>query len=137
MLDRRTLLAYLACRYEVHARRAFVLRIGQYSPALAALYARQGCACAAFLSAGNPRGRLATDARNARATRRLRRLLEGRGQRWIAGFGRDPAGVWPGEASVLVPGMALDAAIGLGRWFAQNAVLWVPADACPRLIVLR
>ncbi len=136
-LARSTLIAYLECRYEVHAQPAFVLRIGERSRALAALYARRGADCAAYLSACNPRGDLADMEWNARATRRLRRALERLGYAWVPGCGRDPAGVWPGEASVLVPGMGLAEATAIARRFAQNAVVWSAADARPQLVLLR
>lgn len=136
-LDRDTLVAYLQCRYEVHARRPFVLRVGERSRALAALYARCGSACAAYLSACNPRGELVGAERNARATRRLQRTIERRGYAWIEGFGRDPGADWPGEASVLVPAMGLAEATELAGRFAQNALLWAAADARPQLILLR
>ena len=136
-LGRSTLIAYLECSYEVHARPAFVLRIGERSRALAALLAREAADCAAYLSACNPHGELVAEAWNARATRRLRRAVERRGYGWVAGCGRDLAGVWPGEASVLVPGMGLAEATAMARRFAQNAFVWSAADARPQLVLLR
>ena len=63
--------------------------------------------------------------------------LERLGYAWVPGCGRDPAGVWPGEASVLVPGMGLAEATAIARRFAQNAVVWSAADARPQLVLLR
>lgn len=136
-LDQSTLIAYLACRYEVWADSPFVLRIGNRSRALARLYRAVNCRCAAYISASNPRGRLADADWNAAATRRLHRLLDRHGHWWLPGRGVDPRGEWPGEASMLVPGMRLFDAVAVGRQFAQNAVLWIPADTRARLILLR
>ena len=55
-IDEATLLAYLRCHYRVLEAPPFTLRIGERSAALAALFERSGCDCAAFLTAWNPRG---------------------------------------------------------------------------------
>lgn len=136
-LERNTLVAYLETRYEVWADSPFVLQIGNRSRELARLYRAVNCWCAAYISASNPRGQLAGADWNAAATRRLHRLLDRRGHAWLPGRGVDPRGEWPGESSVLVPGMRLLDAAAVGRRFAQNAVLWIPADAHVRLILLR
>ncbi|MBK6278015.1 MAG: hypothetical protein IPF57_07700 [Gammaproteobacteria bacterium] len=49
-IDEATLLAYLRCHYRVLEAPPFTLRIGERSAALAALFERSGCDCAAFLT---------------------------------------------------------------------------------------
>jgi len=133
----QTLRAYRQTDYTVHARQPFVLRVGAPQPALAALYRERGVACAAFLTASNPRSRLLQPAVNERRQARLRRALERQGRSVLPGTGRHPLGGWPGEPSFLVPGLSRAAARALGRRFGQNAVLWCGPDTVARLLLLR
>jgi hypothetical protein len=52
-------------------------------------------------------------------------------------LGRHLAGNWPGERSVLVLGLELDAASALGIALRQNAIVCADADAVPQLVLLR
>ncbi len=54
----------------------------------------------------------------------------------IAGVGVDPTGEWPAEASVLVLGITLERAIGVGHRYGQNAIVWMDGDAVPQLVFL-
>ena len=51
------------------------------------------------------------------------------------GVGQDPD--WPGEASCLVLGLALEAARVLGHKLNQNAIVWCDQEAKPELVLLR
>ena len=51
------------------------------------------------------------------------------------GIGQDPD--WPGEASCLVFGLALEATRVLGHKFNQNAIVWCDREAKPELVLLR
>jgi hypothetical protein len=55
----------------------------------------------------------------------------------LPGKGVDPAGEWPGEPSLLILSINLEAADVLGRAFRQNAFVWASADAIPQLVLLR
>jgi hypothetical protein len=125
---------YRATDYLVEAPvGAFVLRIDAPSAALAALHARHGVRCSAFLSACNPASELRDAAENAAAHARLLAALRAAGHVGIEGWGRDPTGAWPAERSVLVPGLPLSGALALARRFGQSAFLHAGADAVPRL----
>ena len=113
------------------------LAIGEHSAALAALLRARGADCAAFLTAWNPRGERFTAPANADAQRALRAELAARGHAVVAGVGEDPAGHWPGEDSVLVPGLGYAEAVVLAEAFGQNALVWAGADARPQLVLLR
>ena len=131
------LLAYLRANYRVPGEAGFVLKIGVPSAPLAALYRRRACACAAFLTAWNPLGEPRDEALNRSAQHALLRELESRGHAWLPAIGEDPARRWPGEESLLVPGMALDEATAVAARWQQNALVWAGADARPQLILLR
>jgi hypothetical protein len=137
-VDPDKIAAYLATDYEVAwADRRFVLRIGQVSAELRALYAETGCATALFVTAFNPEGRSRPDAENAAAHESLRADLAGLGMRFAEGVGRAQAGDWMPEKSFLVLGIDRAAASSLGRRYGQDAVVWAAADAIPDLLVLR
>lgn len=137
LVDPDTLRAYRETEYRVFADGAFVLRIGEYSAALAALHARRRVRCSGFVTASNPQSRPSSEADNARRHEELRRELVRRGLPGLDGLGRHPTNGWPGEASFLVPGLARDEAVRLGARFDQNAIVWSDADAIPHLVLLR
>ena len=136
-VSRELIDAFLATHYRVTSdAAAFTLRIGEHSPALAALYARCGLRTAAFISACNPSSEPQSEAVNAAAHVSLREALERRGIGFIEGAGVAPDGSWS-EQSVLALGISLEAAKALGDAFRQNAIVWVAEDAVPRLCLLR
>lgn len=130
--------AYALAWYEVDALpHPWRLQVGQASDALLAVYTDRGVRQAAYLTACNPRGRLCSAAENAARMTALRQALTAAGWTWSEGQGRDPQGLWPGEASVLVWGMGALQACAWGRRWAQNAVLHCGRTASPRLLWLR
>jgi hypothetical protein len=131
------LLAYLRTRYRVLGDEGFVLRIGERSEELAELLRHAGRDCAAFLTAWNPRGELASAEQNRHAQDSLLGELRARGFTCVAGAGEDPDGEWAGEESALVPGLGLGEASLLAARYGQNALVWAGADARPQLILLR
>jgi hypothetical protein len=73
------------------------------------------------LTAHNPDGRLASDAANAAAQRRLEEQLRERGLTWWPADGGDPA--WKHvEAGVALLGVAEADAVALGAEFKQDAI---------------
>lgn len=129
--------AYRAARYQVGQAPAFVLAVDVFSPELAAWMRERACAHAAFITAWNPLGVELSRAQNQARQRRLIDELRGRGLSWIEGHGADPLAGWSDEESLLVLGADRATACDLGRRHEQNAVLWMAADAIPRLLLLR
>jgi len=137
-IDPALIQAYLETRYHVRGDAPLTLAIGAASPALAALHAAAGVDCSAFVTAWNPYSRPEPEpAANAARQQALARELAQRGLHAIEGIGQHPSGSWPGEESLLVLGLALDAARALGARHGQNAIVWSGADAVPQLILLR
>lgn len=129
--------AYRAAWYRIaHPDGPETIRIGAPAPRTQAWLRAIGCAGAAFVTACNPRGESQPDEANAAAMARLRAHVAARGWPCREGAGGDDAGAWTPEPSLLV---ALDApvqAAALGRAFAQNAVVWIPAEGPARLVLL-
>jgi hypothetical protein len=135
--DSGLLAAYLATHYKVTGTaRPFVLRVGQPSAELAALHRASGVNCSAFITAWNPRSVATSEDLNRASQRRLESQLTAMSLTFLAGIGEDPAGVWPGEPSALVLGLARSEAERVGRTFGQLAIVWCGEPAIPELVVL-
>jgi len=66
----------------------------------------------------------------------LTKELRNRSLKFLDGVGEHPSGDWPGEASVLVLGMSLEAVKSLGQRYEQNAIVWLALMACHSLYCL-
>lgn len=117
--------------------RELVLHIGHASERLAALHARHGVTCSAFITACNPLGQACATIINQDRQRNLAAALNERHIPLIDGIGEHPSGSWPGEPSFLALGLTLPQAREWGHRYAQNAIVWAAADASPQLILLR
>lgn len=129
--------SYQTALYRVDTEPSFVLKVGETSPALAQLLQRMKADCAAYFTACNPWGQQLTDAENADRQSALKRELNRLNVQFISGMGLDSKKVWPGEASVLILDLSLEATQALGRKYEQNAVVWSAQDAIPQLILLK
>lgn len=137
VIDKATLQAYLETDYRVEGQPAFTLQIGAISPELAAAHRAYCVESSAFISACNPFSQRVDEATNAARHTALAHQIGQSGLVCLPGVGQHPANQWPGEASLLVFGITLEAVKTLGNQWEQNAVVWSGADAKPRLILLR
>lgn len=115
---------------------AFALRIGEPSDALRACHETAGATCSTFITAWNPHSRPTPREENEAAMVRLQREVTSMGLSWLDGEGIDPDGTWPGEPSLLVPGLDEAAAVTLARRYLQNAIVCAGPDATPRLVTI-
>ena len=129
--------AYKETDYQVHGPVPFSLKIGQPSEPLLQLYKQHRCDCSAFITACNPNSLMLVPAVNAQRHLDLMAHLASRSLNFIEGIGVGPDPAWPGEASYLIFGLALEASRVLGRKFNQNAIVWCSQDAKPALVLLR
>jgi hypothetical protein len=130
--------AYLATDYRLgHTVQDIVLNIGRRSERLAALFTSSSVECGAFLTAHNPRGAIQSDDSNERGHVELAGLLRDQGLQAVEGSGSEEGTEWTAEKSYFALGLQLDAAKQIGRHFAQDAIVWVGADAVPQLMLLR
>jgi hypothetical protein len=137
-IQRATIDAYLGTHYRMWDDTPFVLRIGQRSAELAALYVKYSVSSAAVLTAWNPYSELRSDAENEIAQTAMIAEIDRLALHHQPGHGAaDPAGKWPPEPSQLVFGIDLATAESLGRQFRQNGIVWVATDAVPALVLLR
>ena len=134
-IDENTLRAYRETEYRVLGDAGFVLRINQFSAALAAAHATHDCASSVFITACNPHSVQLPEDQNLARQHALRELLRAQRQTFVEGIGQHPDGHWPGEPSLLVFGLNLEQARTLGQRFSQNAIVWAGHAAIPQLIL--
>ncbi len=133
-LPAELLQAFSYTHYIVHHEPPFTMHIGQPSPELKALMADQNALSAAFITAWNPFSQSLSPKENKARQDELKTNLKRRGLVCIDGMGKHPSHSWPGEVSVLVLDIDLEAAKSLSRHYEQHAFVWAIGDAVPKLI---
>ena len=126
--------AYAETHYTVHHEPPFVMRINQPCPDLKALMAEHNALSAAFITAWNPFSQNLPGKENKARQDELKSNLKKRGLICIDGIGKHPSNNWPGEVSVLVLGLNLEAAKSLARHYEQHAFVWAEGDGAPQLV---
>lgn len=104
-IDAATIQAYRETEYRVHGDEPVTLRIGEASPALAAVHKGQRVDSSAYFTAYNPYSQALDDAASARRHAELGRELRQRSLVAIEGLGQHPSNHWPGEFSYLIFGL--------------------------------
>lgn len=136
-IPRELIRAYEATDFRVLEPQEFTLRVGQRSAELQSLYVDMGVTSAGYLTAWNPFSAETSTVDNIKAQLSLIRSLSLEGYPTLKALGVDPAGKWPGEESVFVPGLDLERTKSLGVEFGQNAIVWAGSDAVPHLVLLK
>lgn len=113
-LPAELLQAFNETAYIVHHEQPFTMNIGLPCPPLKSLMGEHNALCAAFITAWNPFSQRLSPQQNKVRQQELKAELKKRGQKCIDGIGQHPSNNWPGEASVLVLGIDLEAARSLG-----------------------
>ena len=109
---------------------AIALKVGEVSPALAALMHVHKATTAAIITAYNPYSEIRPSAENERMQAALVAELKATATVCFDAIGSDPEGEWEAEASTLALGISLVEAERLADQFGQNAFIWInTADA--------
>ena len=133
-LSAELLQAFAETHYIVHHEAPFVMNIGQPCPELKALMAEHNALSAAFITAWNPFSQNLHAKENIARQDELKANLKRRGLICIDGIGKHPNSNWPGEVSVLVLDLDLEAANSLARHYEQHAFVWAASDGVPQLM---
>jgi len=128
--------AYRRALYVVYGAPDLVIRIGERNAALDALLDEDGADTAAYLTAANPNGELRDETANDLSCAALHQALADAGYSCYLGEGRDPAGGWPAEPSVLAVGISRREATVIGRSYEQNAIVFIERASAAELVVL-
>lgn len=134
----RLLEAYRDTRYLFAADGAeHEVRIDRRNPAAEAWLAGRGAAGAGFISADNPRSRLAPAAENTAARQRLGEAVRRLGADAVPHTGAGLDGAWPPEQGLLVLGLPVTDLVALAEDFGQNAIVWFAPGEPARLVPTR
>ena len=128
--------AYRRALYVVYGAPDLVIRIGERNAALDALLDEDGADTAAYLTAANPNGELQDETANDLSCAALHQALADAGYSCYLGEGRDPAGGWPAEPSVLAVGISRREATVIGLSYEQNAIVFIERANAPELVAL-
>ena len=126
--------AFAETHYIVHHESPFTMQIGQSCLQLKALMEKHNALSATFITAWNPFSQNLPAKANQARQDELKANIKRRGLICIDGIGKHPSKNWPGEASVLVLGLDLEAAKSLARHYEQHAFVWAAADGVSELI---
>jgi hypothetical protein len=132
-----TIRAYKETDYRIGDGYDIVLRIDTPCTKLSRLHAEHRVSSSAFLTAYNPFSRQVSVQQNEERQAQLLAELKDRGLTIIRGMGHHSSEKWPGEPSMLILGIDMEAAKVLGRKYEQNAFIWCGVDGVPRLVLLR
>jgi hypothetical protein len=109
---------------------AIALKVGEVSPALAALMRVHKVQTGAIITAHNPFSEIQPPAENERQQKALVAAFKPKSIACFDAIGSDPEGKWEPEASTLALGISLVEAERLADQFGQNAFIWInTADA--------
>jgi len=126
--------AYEESDFIVHSIPEFVLNIGQFSDQLMQLLSFHKVTTAAFLTAYNPFSKQLSRDENSTRQSNLLKEMQSRGINFLQGLGQHPDQKWEGEPSLLILGIAFEAAKKLARTYEQNAFVWCDESCIPKLI---
>jgi hypothetical protein len=133
-LSAELLLAFADTHCIVHHEAPFVMHIGQRCRELKVLMADHNALSATFITAWNPFSQKLPAKENKARQDELKANLKKRGLICIDGVSKHPSNNGPGEVSVLVLGLDLEAAKSLARHYEQHAFVWAAGDAVPGLV---
>lgn len=128
--------AYLETDYIVHTEPVIILSIGQPCAQMIQLHKQHGVECSAFMTAFNPYSQPCTIEVNLYRQQQLIDELRKRSLKFVNGVGQHPVNEWPGEPSLLILGLSLEAAKTLGTRFEQHALVWIGPNGIPELALL-
>ena len=126
--------AYEETDFIVHTKPEIALNIGQFSEQLKQFLNSHKVTSAAFVTAYNPFSQQLSEDENSERHTRLVDEIQSRGLSLFQGLGQHPNHQWQGEPSVLILGIALEAAKKLARTYEQNAFVWCDEACTPQLI---
>jgi len=138
MSEDALLSAYRRTRFCVDtAPGRLVIRVGGTCPELEALLRTTGYSSWAYVTAFNPGSVPLSDDENNARQRQLEDTVRELGYPMFRGEGIADEGVWPPEKSVLVLGIAREAAVELGGRFGQRAIVFGHVGGPASLVELR
>ena len=108
--------------------------IGVVEPAIENLLRDYKTETAIFLTAANPYSKILSEDKNKDNNHALEEWIKENQLTYFKGQGEDPLGVWAPEESFLLLGLNIQEGTALGRYWQQNAVVWLERGKPPTLL---
>ena len=131
------LASYKLAHYHVYGSPRFILKIGQYSPELHDIYKTSPKKIAAFITAFNPSSIELSNQENKERNQQLEEKIKTLHFCYLHGEGKCDESEGSSEESFLVFEIDQTEAIRLGKEFGQNAIVWIPENSTPELLLLK
>ena len=136
-INNELLASYKLAHYHVYGSASFILRIGQYSPELHDIYKTSPKKIAAFITAFNPSSIELSNQENKERNQQLEEKIKTLHLCYLHGEGKCDESEGSSEESFLVFEIDQTEAIRLGKEFGQNAIVWIPENSTPELLLLK
>lgn len=118
--------AYQQAKYVIYdSDNEFYVKVGIHYPYLDDLLARHNAACAALITAFNPRSQRLEVAENLQRNKDLRHNIGLENYTFLEAYSTDEKEEWPKEESFFIFNIERSKADYLAKKFIQNAYLWV------------
>ena len=135
MIDQHLSDSYRAASYIVDAPDGpITIRVDQPNAGLDELLSASGVTEWAFVTAWNPGSMHLPPAENQRNNSDLLERATSQGYTALTGIGVGDDGEWPPEPSFLILGIPLVAAVELGRFYRQRAIIAGSYGEAPELV---
>jgi hypothetical protein len=129
--------SYKLAHYHVDGSPSFILKIGHYSPELDHIYKTCLMKKAAFITAFNPASIELSNQENKERNQQLEEKIKTLHLCYFHGEGKCDESEGSSEESFLVFEIDQTEAIRLGKEFGQNAIVWIPENSTPELLLLK
>ena len=129
--------SYMLAHYHVYGSPSFILKIGHYSPELNDINKTSSKKIAAFITAFNPASIELSNQENIERNQQFEKKIKILHLDYLHGEGKCNESDSSGEQSFLVFGIDQTEAIRLGKEFGQNAIVWIPENSIPELLLLK
>jgi hypothetical protein len=129
--------SYKLAHYHVDKSPSFILKIGHYSPEIHHIYKTCSKKKVAFITAFNPASIELSNQENKERNQQLEEKIQALHLYYLHGEGKCSESERSGEQSFLVFEIDQKEAIRLGKEFGQNAIVWIPENSTPKLLLLK
>ncbi len=128
---------YESTDYLIKSDPDILFKVGEPCEGITKLFARHGVDCGAFITAFNPQGNIVSDEQNQKNHELLTQEIQQRAIPFLTCIGSPASATWPPEIGFFLLGADLSFAKEAGQKFDQDAIVWVPHNAVPQLVLLR
>ena len=132
-IDQHVVQAYLNTTYSTQ-NPELAIKIGEFNHALNVFLFDNNSFTWAFISASNPFSSMLSEKENSQRHESLTQKAKSKKWRFCEGFGIPSDESWKAEKSLLILDISKKEAIGLGKEYDQNAIVFGRLNQTPELV---